>query len=241
MDNALREANTANPDGIDNSEELPEEDPAIAELEEQTALVVRDAQALEIVGAVSYEVAARYLTDEIKPALKKIEETWRPMQQKTHAAHLEVVAQRRAVEQPLLDEEAAVKRSLGKYDDEQDRLEAKFEQQRQAEARKVAEQEKLDAAEHLEKQGHLAAAVERLDAPTVPVMTAPAPRPKARGVTSRPVYKFRVIDAAAIARGFLKVDEARIGRLVRDMGPRAEELVGGIEVYTERQIGARAR
>ncbi len=216
-------------------------DPTIAELEEKTAIVVRNAQLLEIIDAVSYEVAAAYLTEQIKPALKKIEVTWRPMQQAADRAKATILQQRRSIEQPLLEEELAVKRSLGDYDDEQDLVEAEAERVRQEAARKVAEQEKLDAAEHLEKQGHLGAAVERLDAPTVPVMASPAPRPKTRGVTSRPVYKFRVIDAAGIARAFLKIDEAKIGRLVRDHGADAAQLVGGIEVYQERQIGARAR
>ncbi|KKN56863.1 hypothetical protein LCGC14_0567880 [marine sediment metagenome] len=214
----------------------------LAELAGETDLVVVEAERfVTIREAHTYQAAAAFLTETVKPALKKIEETWRPMQRKTQAAHLEVVAQRRAIEDPLLEAERLVKGGLAAYDDEQDRLEAEAERQRQAAARKVAEQEQLDAAEHLEKQGHLEAAVERLDAPTVPVMPAPAPRAKARGVSSRPVYKFRVLDPAKVSRGFLKVDRSKVLGVVRKMGPDAEELVGGIEVYQERQIGARAR
>ncbi|MCP4871608.1 MAG: hypothetical protein GY898_23105 [Proteobacteria bacterium] len=211
------------------------------QIEEQTALVIQEAQAITIGSQEDYEGAGAFLTRHLKPALKKIEETWRPMQRAADANKKAILDQRREVETPLLEAEKITKKLMGDWTMEQRRIEAAEQRKAEAEARRIAEEEKLAAAAHLEDQGHQEAAVERLEAPTVPVMPAPVEKPKAKGTSARTVWKHRVIDEAKVARAFLTLDEKKISGVVRQMGPDAVALVGGIEVFEEPVISARAQ
>ena len=74
----------------------------------------------------------------------------------------------------------------------------------------------------------------------MPVVTSPTPAaPKAEGVSVRMIKKFRILNAAAIHRNFLVPDEKKIRKVVDSMGPDAETLVGGIEVYETPSVAAR--
>lgn len=212
------------------------------QIEEESALVVQQAQALEISDAAGFEAAGAFLTKVLKPTLKKIEATWRPMQRAADANKKAILDQRRELENPVLEAERITKAAMGDWTMEERRIAAAAERERQAEARRIAEEEKLAAAAHLEDQGHAEAAEERLEAPTVPVMATPAPEPaKAKGVSARTVWKHRTIDEAAVNRAFLTVDEKKIAATVKQLGADAVAIVGGIEVFEEPVISGRAR
>lgn len=219
-----------------------EVDPAIAAIEESTALVVTEASGITITDQDSYGYAGAFLTETLKPALKEIEARFRPMQRAADAAKREILDQRRALEDPLKEAERIVKRAMGAHVTEQRRIVAEAEAERLKEARERAEADAIAEASRLEEAGHTEAAEERISAPVVPVVAAPvvAP-PKAAGVSTRMVTRHRIIDASAIDRKFLMPDEKKIGKIVEQMGADAVELVGGIEVYEEPVVSARAR
>lgn len=222
---------------------ITEVDPAIAAIERQGAAVMLTAGTFHRIDTAElFEAAGVFLTEELKPMLQEIERTWRPMQKKTHEAHREVVAQRRRYEGPLLQAEQIVKHAMGAHTIEQRRIVAAAEADRLRVAREAAEAEALAEASRLEEAGHAEAAEERISAPVVPVVGAPAPEPpKAEGVSTRMVTRYRITNATAIRRKFLIPDEIKISNIVKQMGADAVEIVGGIEVYEEPVVSARAR
>jgi hypothetical protein len=64
--------------------------------------------------------------------------------------------------------------------------------------------------------------------------------PKVAGSSRRKNWKYRVTDPAKVDRRFLMLDDVKIGKQVRALGKEAEELVGGIVVEEDHNIGIKA-
>ena len=222
---------------------ITDPDPAIAAIEETTALVVLEAEGFGTIReAHTYEAAGAFLTGSIKPARKEIAATFGPIITAAHATHKEAVAQRRRHEEPLIKAEQIVKAAMGSYVTEQRRITAEAEAERMKAARDKAEAATLAEASRLEEAGHTEAAEEMITAPVVPIVSTPPPAaPKAAGVSTRMVTKYRIINESAIDRAYLMPDEKKIRQVVRAMGGDAARLIGGIEVYEEPVIAASAR
>lgn len=211
-------------------------------IEEQTAIVVRDALAIEITDGASYEMAGAFLVEGIKAGLAAIADLFDPIEDAQKAARKVTIAQRRALEDPLKEGEKIIKRSMGAYDQEQRRLAAIAEQEAIDAAKKAAEDAAVAEAARLETAGHDEAAAERLATPVVPTLPTPAPAaPQVKGVSTRVVTKFKITDPSKISRDFMVPDEKKIGQVVRAMGADAATLVGGIEIFEETVVAARAR
>lgn len=94
------------------------------------------------------------------------------------------------------------------------------------------EREKLEAAQM---------AAEIAAAEAAPIIVAPPP-PVAKatmteGVSTRQVWKFRIVDADAVPRQFCIPNEQAIGAFVRSMKENAK--IAGVEVYSETVIASR--
>ena len=107
------------------------------------------------------------------------------------------------------------------------------------EARRKAEEEALARAVEAEAAGFGEAVDEILDAPPTPVVPVilPPVAPKVAGISMRTTWKFRVVDEAAIPREYLKIDEAKIGGVVRAM--KGGTKIAGVEVFEEKVVSAR--
>lgn len=211
------------------------------QVEEHVEAVVARAREIRISTQAQYEAAASFLTDELKPALREIDDTFGPIVKAAHLAHQEALTQRRRHEMPLLEAEKIVKGAMTGYSAEQRRIAAEQERQRIAEARRLAEDAAVEEAARLERDGHQEAAQARLEQPVTPVIRTPAPPlPKAAGISEKPIMKFRIVDPSKIGRKFMQPDTKKIRAVVRSMGADAETVVGGIEVYEEATIAARA-
>ena len=225
--------------------ELEENGAAIAKVEQHAAAAKFEAETYALISTDDdYAKAGEFLTETLKPALREIELTWRPMQKKTDAAHKEVCEQRRRHEDPLLAAEVTVKAAMLTYHLAQEKIESEAEAVRLEEARRAAEDIKVAEAARLERDGHQEAAEERLEEPVAPVIATPAPRraaPKAAGTSVRKRWDFEIDDAALIDRKFLKPDLQKIRGTVTSMGPDAATLVGGITVIERKGMAARAR
>ena len=77
----------------------------------------------------------------------------------------------------------------------------------------------------------------------MPSEAAPATTPAARaeGISTRKVWRYEIVDIAAIKRDFLIPDESAIAGLVKASGDKAASIVGGIRVYQETIMSAKAR
>ena len=214
----------------------------IEQIEQSTELIVQRAQALEISSEDSYQLAGVFLTVELKPMLREIADTFGPIVTAANKAHKAALAQKKRHSEPLLKAEAIVKASMGAYYKEQQEITRQREAERLAEARREAEERALAEAAGLEEMGEAEAAEEIISMPATPVVVKPAPAPpKAAGVSVRTKPKYRIINVAAIDPKFMMPDAKRIAQVVTGMGKDAEQVVGGIEVYEEPVVSARAR
>ncbi len=224
----------------------PEEDQdlAIAAVEERTREVIFNAGgAAMIQNDEDYVAAGAFLTEQIKPALAKIETTFRPMQRAADKNKAEIMAQRKRHEEPLLEAEKAVKGSIGAYHQRQQEIAREAERERLADARRAAESKALEEAARLESEGKVDAAEARLEAPVMPIVTtAPvATVPKAAGIAVKTKTCYRITDPAKITTAYLMPDTKKIRQIVSSFGADAAEMVGGIEVYEEPVVAAGRR
>ena len=74
----------------------------------------------------------------------------------------------------------------------------------------------------------------------VPVVIEDASAQKVAGSIRRKNWTYKVTDASKVDRRFLMLDETKIGKTVRSLGKDAEELVGGISVEEDHNIGIKA-
>lgn len=124
----------------------------------------------------------------------------------------------------LDDAEAAVKRGMLTFKQDQERKEREERERAAAEARRIAAEAKA----------------KNPDAPPTVVIAAPpvtkAP-PKVSGVSTREVWKFRVTDPAMVPREYLVVDETKLGAMAR--ATKGTVTVPGVDFYSEEVMAAR--
>lgn len=131
-----------------------------------------------------------------------------------------------------------LKTEIGRWIDQQGRIRREEEARFREEVRRLAEERQLAEALQAEAEGDDAAAKEILEEkvfiipPVVPSLT-----PKAQGVSSRVVWKFRIINESAIPRQYLMVNESAIRQVVFALKDKTS--IAGVEVYSVREIAAR--
>ena len=136
----------------------------------------------------------------------------------------------------LAEAEKIIKHKLVVYDQAQEKL--RREEQAKAEEKARKERETLeDKARAAIASGRLERANEleqRAAAVVAPVIDR-AP-PKVAGVTFREVWNFEIVDAQAIPRQYLSVNESAIGKVVKAL--KADTLIPGIRVFPTKEIAA---
>lgn len=138
-----------------------------------------------------------------------------------------------------LEAERTVKAAISEYRVAEERH-RREEQARIAQDLKRKEEDRVIAeAETLQATGHQEEAEALLAMPVVAPLVE-LEKPKVEGVSTRRVWTWRTVDAQAIKREFLMIDEKKIGQLVRALGPDAVKVVGGIEVLEDRIVAVRA-
>jgi len=116
--------------------------------------------------------------------------------------------------------------------DEERRREAEREEQEQARLH----QEQMDAeAEQLERTARAEALEAKAEAMAATPIASEAP--KVEGISGRKVWKYAVTDAEKIPRKYLKIDEKKLGQVVRALKDDCD--IPGIRVYAETSIAAR--
>lgn len=240
--------------------------PDAATIVEEKALSLPDqAKAIRIADQGTFERAAEFLLG-VKALRREIDETFDPVIKKSHEAHKEAVAAKKKVEAPVADAEAIVKRGMGTYQLEQERVAreaaevARKERERlEAEARaregaerkrleREAEDRRLAEASEAEARGDAETAARLLDAPLEPVFVAPAapvfmppPAPetaKVEGVSFRESWDFELVDERNLPREYLTPDLKKIGAVVRAM--KGETKIPGVRVWSTKTVAARA-
>lgn len=222
---------------------------------------------LKAIVAAKREIEAKRV-ESVKPlndAVKRINDLFRaPLDRckKAEATLKKAIAAYQArLERERREREEALRR---KREEEQARLRKEAEAREAAErerarkAREKAEEEarqaeaagRAERAEALRKQAEIEeqervrraeeeAEAKRQQAASMPAAVVEAPAASnVTGISSRKVWKFRVKDIHAIPEKYLKVDEVKIGKVVRALGDECD--IPGIEVYEEAAVAVRA-
>lgn len=185
----------------------------------------------------------------IKEIRKKIEATFKPIKQKMDAAKKEVLEQEKAADRPLAEAEAWIKPLIATYNAEQERIRREEEERLREIARKEEEERRLQEAIAAEEEAKRNGASKEQIAEVVqqvidePVKVAPivVPRsvPKVAGISMRENWKFRVVNEKLIPREYMKVDDVKIGAVVRAL--KGATNIPGIEAYNESIVNAGRR
>ena len=220
----------------------------------QDALTIKSrAESLVIQTADDYTAAAE-IAKGCQGLIKQIEAGYDGLANLAHKLHKAIIGKKNEYMDEPSKALTIVKQKMGAYQAEQERIrraeEARLQEEArkkaEEEARKLAEEQALQDAIELEAQGDKkgAEAVLANPAPVTPVYVAPIVLPKqvpqAAGIAARKTYKFRVVSADKVKREYMVPDEKKIGQVVRALGLKAAEAIGGIEVYEETNIAVRA-
>lgn len=192
-------------------------------------------------------VAAGELLKGIKALRQKIAETFDPHIKRAFDAHRALCREKTDAEQPLTEAERILKTALVAYDTEQERLRREEEQRLREEARKQEEARRLEEAAALEleaartqDEGLREEASQLIEQPfQTPTVVVPKSTPKVTGLSFREVWRYRITDANKIPREYLKVDDIKIGGVVRSM--KGATKIPGVEVYPEKVAAAGGR
>lgn len=225
---------------------IPED--RIAKVESSIEPIIEHAKSIKVRDDSDYALAADFLTASVKAAIRKVDEIFDPNIKRWHEGHRAALADKKKVLEPLLEAERIVKKEMAQFHTK--KLEAQREAQRQLEAsmRKAVEEDAYSEAARLFEEGREEegqAIIDSLsdESPQLETALPLVPRgPRAQGVSVRRVKRFRVVAPSLVARKFLIPDMRAIQKVV-DALPKDEALrmVGGIEIFEEEVVSARAR
>lgn len=220
-------------------------EPTIENEQKSSAMkILEQARYLNITSAADYEAAAEF-TKQVKSLSKRIKDYWEPLKKSARASWQSLVDREKELLKPLEQAEAEVKTKMAAYQ--------KKVQEEERAARELAEKLKREEAERLlaeaakaAEQGNemeseiLLAQAEIMEAsqPAVQMQT-----PKATGVSTRTLYRARIIDESKVpveVAGVVirPVDLAAINKLAQ--ASKGKIQIPGIEIYEEQSVAVRA-
>ena len=210
------------------------------EIKEVTTLALSvpdQARQIQIKSQDDY-VRASELILTIKAIRKKITDTFKPIKQKMDAAKQEVLDQEKLADKPLQEAESLLSPRIIAWNREQERIRQEEEARLREIARKEEEERQLQAAIAAEQSGNKEEAQAIIETPVqaTPVVV-PKAVPKVAGMSIRENWKFRITNEKLIPRDYLKVDEVKIGQVVRAMKSACN--IPGVEIYNEGTISGR--
>lgn len=185
---------------------------------------------LKVTGRVSYEAMASY-RGLLKNAIKFFEDRDKPRIAEAWKHHHNLVAD---LNKDLLPLQTALKyanEQLSSWDTEQKRLAEIAQRQLNALQKEDDEDKRLQLAALAEKAGEPELADQILNTPSPePTIVVQADVPNVWGLSYRDDWHFDVIDANLIPRDYLKIDESKIGKIVRAL--KRTTNIPGIRVYS---------
>jgi len=197
-------------------------------MKKETELIVAAQQIRAIVTQAEYDRAAA-VKHELKSLRQQMDDTFKPIIDKANKAHKEAIAQMKRLEAPVIEQERRLDPILAMWLTEQKRLHnIRLAELRAAKAR--VEAEALEAASKATEDGDIEGArdiVESLQSLTPEALG----KPDTAGISTRTTWKFRIIDASKVPDTYKKIDEGKIGKVVRALGKNAD--IAGVETYPE--------
>lgn len=222
------------------------------EVSKESTELVQQAAAIVVTDVASQEQASKILLT-IASMRKKIADTWKPMKEAAFRTHRTICDKEKELDAPLAQAEKTLKERIGGYVQEQRRIareqeeELRRQERERAEAEAQAESQRLalEDAVALEAEGKPAEAEAVLNNPVpvaakyVPPAPVAAQVAQVKGVPTREVWKFRIVDEAKVPREYLIVNESAIGAVVSRT--KGKVNIPGIEAYPEQQVAVARR
>lgn len=199
---------------------------AMDELREPFEAYIEEIKAVAVETAEQYEAAAFGLK-KLKTWQSDITAYFEPERKKTYDAYTAVNNVKGFYLNKAEDVEKVIKSKMAKF--------------------QLAEQEKIRNAQieaaqkEAEARRELANSLPTADSPAVVSdVTIPAvpEATKVSGISVRKTWKYEITDMSAIKPVFFKLDEAMVSKVVKDYGPDAVAMVGGIRVIEDVVIGS---
>lgn len=178
----------------------------------------------------------------IKGKLNELDSLRKGMTRPLDAAKKAIMDFFRIPQERLEKAESTIKRAMLTYQQEQERIRLKEEARLRdlalkEEARKKAaldaRADKAEANGNLEKAEELRQQKEQVFAPA-PVLASTVA--KVDGVSTKKVWKYRIVDANAIPRDYMMPDTVKIGAVVR--ATKGTMNIPGVEIYAEETLAA---
>ena len=197
----------------------------------EIAVCENKARSIEIKDTPTYLEASTFYKA-IDETIQKVKESFDPIVEQAHKAHKEAIAQRDKHLKPLEAAKSLIKQKMAEYNLKLRQEEEERNRKIAEEMKKQEEEMKLAQALALEQAGEKELAEAVLEQPSniVPLIVAKPEIPNV-GVSFRKVWKFRIVNPDLIPRAYLKIDEVKIGQVVRAMKDGAN--IPGVEVFTE--------
>ncbi|MBT9161087.1 MAG: hypothetical protein DDT26_02386 [Dehalococcoidia bacterium] len=214
--------------------------PEARRLEEAAERHLVTAQSMVVRNAADYQSASEVLKA-IKSRLKEVEDLRKGMTRPLDAAKAKIMAFFKPVTESLTNAETRTKKSMLVWQAEEEQKRLEEERRLQALARR--EQERLDRlaeerAQRWEDKGQLEKAEQIRDSvPVIPVPIVVREAPKAEGISTRTIWKFRIIDKEAIPHEYMIPNEKMLGDFAR--ATKGTIAIPGIEFYAEEILASR--
>ena len=172
----------------------------VDEVESKALSLADEARAVVVVDAESYTRAGE-IWKALRDMMKKMDETFDSIIKKAHEAHREAIAKKAEHYKPLEDAQRLLKKVMGDYDLEQERI-RQAEQARLAEiARKEEEDRRLEEALLAEEFGDAEEAAAILEEPVhVAPVVVPKATPKVQGLSYREIWAAEVVNIRELCR-----------------------------------------
>lgn len=211
--------------------------------------IVLGSTAIVIVDQATYDAAAAFLTERIKPAIKKVEEYFDPDIAQAHSLHKSLCNKKKALVDPLVAAENKVK--AGVLDFARKAEEERLRIQRELEDKARKEQEEAILQTAIQAEEHGATEEEKqtiLNTPTYtpPIVAAPTFQ-KAAGISVKGSWKAEVTDVVKLCAFIVKnphyahlvePDMAKLNALARTMQKNFN--IEGARAFEAGSIAARA-
>ena len=214
------------------------------------ALTVKEqATGLTITDKISFDSAKELLLS-IKDLRKQIDDTFSPIIDKAHQAHKEALAQKKKVENPLIEAEGIIKPRMASFLQEEERKRKAEEDRLRLEAQKAEEERRIAEAIQAEAEGDIEEAAAILDEEPayIPPPIVPRTVSTGGGIAMRENWLCRVENLMALVKAVAegKAPLAAVNANVVFLGQQARSLRSemqypGVVVYSEKTIAAGRR
>jgi hypothetical protein len=171
------------------------------DLEQQALTWPERARAIAIRDQRTYTLAGTLLVD-ISALEREIQQHHKPIKDAAFAAHKAAVAAEKRLLDPLQDAKGILKRGIGAWEEEQERIRQEAERKAQEAARKLEEEIRLQQAVAAEQAGADQATVEEImETPIpIPVPIAPPTFDRVQGVSTSQRWRAEVFDIKLLCR-----------------------------------------